>query len=861
MGEVYRARDGTLGRDVALKLLPAEVVLDPDRVARFKREAQILAALNHPLIASIYGVEESNGAPVLVLELVEGPTLAERLREGRLPLEEALAIGHQIAQALEAAHEQGIVHRDLKPANIKLRPDGTVKVLDFGLAKGLGPPSDADHASRVTETRSAMTRLGAVVGTAGYMSPEQARGEAVDRGTDIWAFGVVLFEALSGSRAFAAGTTTETLAAVLRADPDWSRLPPDVPQSLRRVLRRCLTRERRRRLADIRDARLEIEEAQNGTEASSGAAPRPLWRERLLWLTAVVVALAGALIGLRHAPPAAGLREWHVEITTPQTSDPVSLALSPDGQKLAFVGTSEGRSLLWVRRLDTGDAQPLRGTDGAAFPFWSPDSRSIGFVAGEKLRRVGLDGDQPKVLGTAIVGAGGTWNRQGLVLLPLVPDSPLFWVPETGGTPVLLRTHSAGARWGGERFPQFLPDGRHFIYYAAESRSVLLGALDEPQRQHLLDADAAAVLAPPAEILFVREGVLYAQRFDPSRLRPEGATTSLATGVAVNPLGAAAVSASAEGSIAYRTGLANGARQLAWFDRSGHRLGAVGPVDTLNSLNPSLSPDGRRVVFTRSVNGNADLWTVDVERGIPNRFTEEATPDITAVWAPDGRSILYSGTAPGPGGFHLYVKPTAAEGARAPLVERSQPNCIAMDWSRDGRHVMYRARDVANDRDARWEIWVVPMQGARAPVAVVREAFDARQAKFSPDGRWIAFESNRSGAFEIYVRPFPGPGPNVRVSNAGGAQPRWRSDGTELFYVSPDGRLMSVAVRSASGGAGLALGTPQALFPIPVTSTVQGGVTQEYDVAPDGQRFLVNALVEQPTAPISLILDRRHVSR
>ena len=854
MGEVYRARDATLGRLVALKLLPETVAYDEGRVARFRREAQFLAALNHPQIGSIYGLEVCRGVPALVLELVEGPTLEKELTAGPLPLDRGLDVARQVALALEAAHELGIVHRDLKPANIKLRPDGTVKVLDFGLAKALGPAGDSeDSGSAATQTSPALTRIGAIVGTVTYMSPEQARGHEVDRGADIWAFGAVLYEMLAGSRAFSGASTAETIAAVLDAEPDWSRLPREAPESVRRVLRRCLSKDRRRRLADIRDARLDIEEAQGGGAIEPVAAatrrPRP-------WLAALgtLVLAAAAWTGARGLRPAARPPERRLEVTTPPTLVPVSLALSPQGDMVAFVALSEGRSLLWVRSLETGLAQPLRGTDGASLPFWSPDGRSIGFFSGERIRRIGLDGDQPKVLGHALVGAGATWSREGVILYPVGPYATLLRGSENGGPPTPLAGFEegvGGSRPPGERFPEFLPDGRHFLYYRADTRGVFLGTLDGTERRHLLDADAAALFAPPGEILFVRNRVLYAQAFDSSRLQVEGEPVSLAEGVVVNALGAAAVSASAEGSIAYRTGVADEFRQLTWFDRSGARLGTVGDADAAGPLNPSLAPDGQRVVLSRTVGGNTDVWVMDVERGIASRFTDAPGPDITPSWSPDGGSVLYSGSMKPPTPFSPVVKSTVTEAEATVVWEATAQPMIAMDWSRDGRFVICRTTTLKD-----WDIWAIPMQGDGEPVPVLQEEFDERGAQFSPDGRWIAFESNRSGDYEVYLYPFPGPGPSTRVSNAGGAQPRWRRDGAELFYVAPDSRLMAVSVELPARGLDLSVGTPRPLFSMRVTSTVQGDVTHEYDVSADGQRFLVNAIVEQPTAPISLVLNR-----
>ncbi len=478
MGEVYRARDTTLGRDVAIKVLPANVSNDADRTARFRREAQILGSLNHPLIAAIYGVEDSGPTPVLVLELVEGLTLAERIDAGPLPIDEVLRIAHQIAQALEAAHENGIVHRDLKPANIKLRPDGTVKVLDFGLARALEPASHAVASGALaTVTSPAATAFGVILGTAAYMSPEQACGQSVDRGADIWAFGAVLFEMLTGARAFQGSDPTQTVASVLRSEPEWSRLPPGTPESIRRLLRRCLAKDRRHRLADIRDAGLEIEDAkQRGSIPVSATGAGLRARKRWFWIAGLgsSVAVAVSLLLGRDSPPP--LRpEQRVEIVTPPTNDPLSFAIAPDGRHLVFVALSDGRPRLWLRNIESGIEQPLRGTDGASLPFWSPDSQSIGFFASERLLRMRLDGSAPRTLAPVVIGTGGTWNEAGAILTPMVPDSQLFRVSAESGQPV---PQTIPPPEGGHRFPAFLPDGKHFLFFVAESRAVFLGSLD-----------------------------------------------------------------------------------------------------------------------------------------------------------------------------------------------------------------------------------------------------------------------------------------------------------------------------------------------------------------------------------------------
>jgi serine/threonine protein kinase len=857
MGEVYRARDSKLNRDVALKFLPQVFALDGDRFARFTREAQVLAALNHPNIAAIYGLEDDGNVRALVLELIEGPTLAERIDRGAIPLDESLAIARQIADALAAAHDQGIVHRDLKPANVKVRADGSVKVLDFGLAKLTGPADGAgDDLQRVaqspTVTSPAMTQAGLILGTAAYMSPEQARGRTVGRSADIWAFGCVLYEMLTGRRPFAGDDTTEIIAAIVRADPDWSRLPAATPDSIRRLLRRCLAKDPALRLADIRDARLEIDDVRNAPPEPVGGADRSRRRERLWWSAALallaVVAAAAIWRGSR-TPAVKPPSKMHLEIATPPTTDPVSLALSPDGQKVVFVASSEGRPMLWVRSLETGASRPLRGTEGAFLPFWSPDSTSIGFFAGEKLYRVDLDGGSPRVIAAAPVGTGGTWNRDGVILYVVVPDAPIRRVSADGGTPSALP--GAERRTTGQRFPQFLPDGRHFLYFVAETRGVYIGQLDAPDRRHLLDADAAAVFAPPGEILFVREGRLFAQQFDPARLELSGQPSAVAERVTIDARGAAAVSASSAGSVVFRTGALNRQRQLVWFDRAGREIGAVGDPDPTNPGNPSLSPDGNRLALSRTVDGNTDVWLLNLNRPVLTRFTFDALPEIYPVWSPDGARIAY-GKPIIERGFSLHIKSTSDAGQ--PFVASNSPpgQVIPLDWSRDGRFVLCRTGDIDKGSD----LIGVSIEGAGAWFAVIETPFDERAGQLSPDGRLVAFESDESGRAEIFLQPLPTQGPKSQVSNGGGGQPRWRADGRELFYVAHDGRLMSVSVTRAADGKGIELGTPTPLFRTRVEGVPPGGIQHTYAVSADGQRFLMNTFVEQGGSPLGLIVNR-----
>jgi serine/threonine protein kinase len=871
MGEVYRARDTTLNRDVALKVLPEAVTFDVDRLARFKREAQLLAALNHPNIAAIYGFESSDTVQALVLELVEGPTLAERIALGPIPIGETLQIARQITDALEAAHEQGIVHRDLKPSNIKLRADGAVKVLDFGLAKALEPMSAAgvDVTGSPTITTPAMTGVGVILGTAAYMSPEQAKGRAADRRSDVWSFGCVIFEMLTGRRAFDGEDVSDTLATVLKDEPAWQHLPPSTPDSIQVLLRRCLQKDRKNRLRDVGDARLEIDAAIS-QPADRGASSRQPAIERLVLLAALAVATVIAGWSMMRGPrPSPSSPELRVDIATPSTRDPVSLAISPDGRRIVFAATTDGRSRLWLRSLDATAARPLTGTEDGRFPFWSPDSRSIGFFAlDDKLKRIDVNGGAIGDLAGAPVGAGGTWNQEGTVLYAPVPDAPILRVPastasSTFGVNTVAVTRLDVPRQTGHRFPAFLPDGRHFLYYVAGSpdvRGVYLGQLDGSPSQRLLDADAPAVYAPPVaaaagQLLFVRQSVLWAQDFDAGKLELSGIPFKVAEHIAVDSgRNVAALGASAAGSIVYRTGSTAGGSQLTWFDRAGKELGKAGgpAIDLGLAANPSLSADGRFVAMSRSVDGNTDIWRLDIERDVLTRFTTEAVPEIYPLWSPDGQRIVYSSRTAGKPGFDLYEKSVNST-SPGTLLLKMDTVAVATDWSPDGRVLLYRRFDPINSTD----IWALPTDGDRRPFPVVQTAFDERDAQFSPDGKWIAYQSNESGRFEVYVQPFPGPGGKTQVSIDGGAQPRWQRDGRELFYMTLDGQLQSVSMRFDSNGT-IQAGSPVRLFQTHVGAVVQGGSSQAYVVSRDGQRFLVNTVAEvASSSPITMILNWR----
>jgi serine/threonine protein kinase len=853
MGEVYRARDTKLGRDVAIKILPRLFTSDPERLARFEREARVLASLNHPHIGAIYGLEDADGLPALVLELVDGETLADRIARGPIPLTDALAIARQIADALEAAHERDIVHRDVKPANIKVTPNGVVKVLDFGLAKISDAASGG--ASSLRATTPAVSTPGVILGTAAYMSPEQAKGKEAGRTSDVWAFGCVLYELLTGRRVFEGVTAGEVLGEVLQTEPDWGALPDESPESIRRLLRRCLQKEPRSRLHDMADVRLEIEDAQiapTGAESQRLVTVRPrtwpLWTA-LACVTFVAVAIVMWVIRARPTAP-----EVRLEVTTPPSSDPVSLAVSPDGERIVFSAGAEDDSRLWVRALNSVSTQTLTGTRGARFPFWSPDSRSIGFFADGKLKRIDVDSGAVDVLADASMGRGGTWNQDGVILFTQNTGGSIVRVSASGGSqsPQIL----GEAQGGFQRFPQFLPDGRHFLYYvigSPEVRGVYVGTLDGLKGHRVLDADAPAVYTASGLLLFVRQATLLAQGFDPIR-GLSGTPFTMAQGIAVDPVvNVAALSTSAAGPIVYRTGLGGGQRQLVWFDRSGKTLGKVGDPDNSGSTNPSLSPDGQLLARNRTVNGNNDVWVLELGRGVLSRSTFDAGNDIFPVWSPDGGRIVFASDRQG-AFADLYEKPASGEEKAERLLLATPQSKYPTDWSPDGRFVLYRATDTKTGQD----VWAVPLVGDRKPSPVFQTTFDERDGQFSPDGQWVAYESNESGRSEIYVEAFPPAGGKRQISTNGGAQVRWRRDGTELFYIALDGRLIATPIRFASNRRAVEPGSPVPLFTTAIGGALQGNLRQQYSVSPDGNRFLMNTVAGEAVAsPITIVLNLR----
>jgi len=640
MGEVYRARDERLHRTVALKVLPESMAADADRMGRLQQEARVLAALNHPHVAAIYGVEEGAGVAALVLEFVDGPTLADRLTDGPLPVDETVKIAYQIAEALQVAHERGIVHRDLKPANISLTADGSVKVLDFGLARVLPAGGRNEAAATPTISRPVVTDGHMVLGTAAYMAPEQAKGQPVDRRADVWAFGAIVFELLTGRRAFGGASVAETVANVLQTEPNWAALPPTLPASLRRVVRRCLIKDPRRRLADISSILLDLDEVEEpGALILSTVTERPRV-QRWTQAGAVMMVLAAmAFVGFLRWSRSPMRPETRLDVVTSPTSDPVSMAVAPDGRAIAFVATNGGRVQLWLRTLDSTAARPLEKTVGASLPFWSPDGRAIGFFADQRIKVVDLPGRMVRTLGTG-ADLGGAWNADNVILLG-TGVGPIVRTNTMGSPLVPATTLLDGQR--NHSHPMFLPDGRHFLFFVEgrlDVRGVWGGALDNEPARRLLDADAAAICAG-GSLWFVRQGTLLAQRFDPARLELQGTPTAITEQIAVDSRWSAALSGAPGGPIAYRTNPTNAEHQFSWFDRTGHKLEDVGPPDATYGA-PSLSRDGRFLTYNRRMDGNSDIWLFDLPRGLMSRLTTDPLLDAHPTLSPRADRVAFS---------------------------------------------------------------------------------------------------------------------------------------------------------------------------------------------------------------------------
>jgi Tol biopolymer transport system component len=866
MGEVYRAHDTKLGRDVAIKVLPANFVNDPERLSRFQREARMLAALNHPNIATIYGLEQCGEVTCLVMELVSGETLAEKVSSGPLGMEEALKIAAQIAEALEAAHEKNIIHRDLKPANVKVTPEGKVKVLDFGLAKAFAGDAANEDIGNSPTLSMAATMQGTILGTAAYMSPEQARGKSVDKRTDMWAFGCVLYELLTGKQAFHGEDITEILAAVVRAEPDWQALPPATPVKIRDVLRRCLQKDKTLRLRDAGDAHIEIHEALTAPPTPVASATPPArrgWRERLAWTAAaafalIAIALATALV--LHAPkPSQPLQAIRLsaEIGADAglyTGNGSSAILSPAGTRLAFLASgADQKRRIYVRSLDQLRAAALSGTENARDPFFSPDGQFIGFFADGKLKKISVQGGAAVTLCDVPEDRGGSWGDDGTIVFTPDVRMPLAKVSSAGGTPQALTTLGTQAGEVTQRWPQMLPGSKAVLFTSSahgnnyEDAEIDVYSIASGQRKTVQRGGFYARYLPSGHVVYMHEGTLFAVPFDLQRLTVTGQPAPILEGVAASSrTGGAQLSFSENGNLVYVAGPAGGQNvSIYWMDHEGKFTPlreTPGGYD-----NPAFSPDGKRLALEIFDGRRRDIWVYELERDIPTRLTFAGELNRYPVWTPDGQRLAYSSQEKG-GVFNLWWIRADGAGDAQRLAE-SKNRQYAGSWRPDGRVLAFSQTNpdtsedimtlfIEGDEKSGWK------PGESKPF--VNSTFNEGQPAFSPDGRWLAYASNESGNYEVYVRPFPGPGGKWQLSTGGGLLPKWSHNGKELFYRTEDSKIIVVSY-SASGDSFHA-DKPQLWSPGQFTDVGLGDYN--FDPHPDGKRFAVlKAPSTEQTAP------------
>ncbi|HXT71588.1 MAG TPA: protein kinase [Vicinamibacterales bacterium] len=865
MGAVYRARDTKLNREVALKVLPELFADDPDRLARFTREAQVLASLNHPNIAAIYGLEGT----ALVMELVDGADLSALIARGPMSLADALPVAKQIADALEAAHEQGIVHRDLKPGNIKVRPDGTVKVLDFGLAKALTPDSGSgaqDSQNSPTLTARA-TQMGMILGTAAYMSPEQARGKAVDRRADIWAFGVVLYEMLTGKRAFEGDDISITLANVLKDEPKWNALPADLPAPLARLLRRCLEKEPKRRLSSIGDARLELEEGGNGgdggrraegTEARGGST---LFSRLWPALAGVVITAAvAAAIWPRGGTPspasaAAGLQRISVMAPPGEAifPDSTGIAISPDGTMVAYIiGTvSRSETELWVRSIDSLTPRKLETDGGPALPFWSPDSKRIGYFTNTKLKTIAATGGRPEALWDTPGARGGVWTAGNEIIFAPDAGGPLFKISASGGQALPITKIDPALKEYSHRFPTLLPDGRHFLYASVPGKNgrfdIYAGSLDDSSRTLIGPMEAAPVYADPGWLLYARQGVLAAVAFNAQTLKTTGEPILLEDEPAsilepsVSFTAGRSVSVSSTGALAYYSTPSTNTI-ATWFDTKGIALGALN-VPAGHYESATISPDGRRAILVKSTSpSESSLWLVDLARGGAVPLSTGAGRNDSPVWAPDGSRVIWGSDRDGQ--QQLYIR-NVNDGTPERLFYSSEVVFKGpVNWSPDGKWIIL----VQLDAQTAQNVWLLDASGTVAPTLLAGGPARQPAGRVSPDNKWLAFPSDETGRFQMFIQPFPGGGRRTQVSEKGGVFAFWSRDGRRLLYVGDD--LRTVWEADVKPGTVANVGPPRQLCQLP-------GDIVSFTATPDLQRLLAISPERSGTGSATVVQNWR----
>ena len=854
MGEVYRARDTRLDRDVAIKVLPQHLSADGKFRERFEREARAISSLKHPNICTLYDIGQQDGVDYLVLEYLEGESLAERLQRGPLPIEQVLTYGIQMADALERAHRQGVVHRDLKPGNAMLTKDG-LKLLDFGLAKpmaGAALASSALGAMTVSQEHRPLTAEGTIVGTFQYMAPEQLEGKEADPRSDLFAFGCVLYEMAAGRRPFDGKTQASVVASILASDPPpISSQQPLTPPAFERVVKTCIAKDPEERWQTAHDVKLQLKWIAEGGSQAGVAVPVSEHRKRREW-TAWGVAVALLLLAL-----GGGGAYWRLASAPQQVVRSAILppekatfsimgyygapALSPDGTKVAFVAMKDNIRFIWLRPLNSTNAKPLTGTDNSRAPFWSPDGRYLAFFASGKLKKIPVEGGPPEVICDVDDARGGTWGTKNIIVFSAARYSPLFSVSAAGGKPMQV-TELGEAR--SHRWPHFLPDGEHFLFVSSQTGSatnesnVRLGSLKDKTSKMVVASPLNAEYSQ-GELFFVREGTLNAQPFDAKRGELQGEPVPIASDIQVDILFSHALfSVSASGMMLYQPGAVSNKAEMIWYDHKGKQLGTVGEPGIFIEL--SISADESKIaVVDFNQAGTSDLWIYELARGIHTRFTTAGTGNRSPLWSLDGSAIIFSSNRQGPAAS-VFRQPTNSGGAAEPLYISHTTDVVPTDWSRDGRFVTF------SQPAPRWDIWILPLSGDRKPVPFMPSSFNQKSARFSPDGHWIAYASDESGGYQAYIAPFPGGGRKWQVSNAGGSQPLWSKDGKELYYLAPDNTIMSATVTAA--GNEVKIGIPNALFRTHPRNFDSG----MYDVTRDG-RFLVSSGADDSAAPLTLI--------
>ena len=850
MGEVYKARDTRLERDVAIKVLPPHMSSSEEMRQRFEREAKTISQLSHPHICALYDVNREGETEYLVMEYLEGESLADRLGKGALPSEQLLRYGTEIADALDKAHRQGIVHRDLKPGNVMITKSG-VKLLDFGLAKYQAAAQPVSGVSRLaTEAQASqpLTERGTVLGTFQYMAPEQLEGKEADVRSDIFAFGCVLYEMATGQKAFSGKSQASLISSIMREDPaPISTIAPMTPPALNRVVRTCLAKDPEDRFQTAHDVKLQLQWIMEGGSEAGLPAPvvaRRKNREKLAWAVAAVAVLAAAAFAFgfwKRAPKPPRTMRFEVPVPAEVTALDAP-RISPDGRILAFDATdSTGQHRIWIRPLNAIQAHPLAGTEGTRRPFWSPDGKYLAFIADGKLLKVDVSGGPPQKICDAPTGADGSWSPEGVILFDGTGPDPIQKVPAAGGVPVVMVQPDPKRNEVQIGWPEFLPDGKHFLYMAmtrkASENVYRIASLDGKENRTFAPAQSLVTYVEPGYLLYLRDRTLVAQAFDPKTVKTTGEPVPLAEKVGTDAVGLARFSVSREGTLAYRTGEVND--RMVWVDRTGKELETVG--DPSQYHDPAISPDGRRLVFDviDARTGKNDIWVRDLVRNVSSRFSFSAADAFCPVWSPDGSRVVYS-VQP-----DLVAKTADGQGAETPLM-KSEELKIAVDWSRDVRYIAVSSQG----KETNWDIWILPNFGDKKPFPWLKTPFRELWPVFSPDGRYVAYESNESGRSEVYVQSFPGPGGKWQISTAGGTEAQWRADGKELYYRSADQKLMAVDMKL---GATLEAGVPKALFPVHLET---GLARNRYVPSKDGQRFLLVATPSRETmAPTTVVLN------